>query len=110
MEILLGVRACDPAAAEHSLISALGEPSQRKPKHLFWRGKAAFIAAQLPAEARRCEVNFVTTKDKARISDLFNGDSGDKGDDGAEALPPAGSDENPAAPPAGGDKGGAAGR
>ena len=70
VEIGLSVRRCDPDKLARALIEVLGEPNVRKHNHYLWRGELALVAGQMPSTGRRCEVSFVTTKDKKRVAEL----------------------------------------
>lgn len=70
VEILLDVNACQPEALGTWLSSTLGKPEQQTGARMFWSNEHAFIAAALPAEPGRCELNFVAAGDTARIDRL----------------------------------------
>lgn len=70
VEISVVVKACDPEAAERTLTDLLGAPVEKRDKRAFWRSSGSFVAAQLPAEARRCEISFVAPDDADRIAEL----------------------------------------
>lgn len=70
IEILLDVSFCRPEGIEAFLIHKLGQPKGRVGKRAFWSNDYVHISAALPAEPTRCEVNFVSVKDQARIDSL----------------------------------------
>lgn len=70
IEILIDVPFCRPEGLEAFLTHTLGEPKGRVGKRAFWSNEYVYISAALPAEPRRCEVNFVSVKDQARIDKL----------------------------------------
>jgi hypothetical protein len=73
VEILLNIPRCTEGALRHWATSNLGKPSEEAGNRLFWSGRHAFIAAQVPAERSRCELNFVAATDAERIAQLRAG-------------------------------------
>jgi hypothetical protein len=69
-EILLDVNACRPDALGAWLADTLGKAVQQAERRMFWSNDHVFIAAALPAEPGRCEINFVAAGDTARIERL----------------------------------------
>jgi len=70
VEIELAVRRCNHQDLVPALIDVLGEPNVRKQNHYIWKSGAAFIAGVIPAQARRCELSFVSPDDKKRVAEL----------------------------------------
>lgn len=69
-EILLDVPGCDPEALKGFLASRLGPAAGRDGARAFWQNEYVFISAALPAGPSRCEVNFVSLRDQARVKKL----------------------------------------
>lgn len=69
-EILLDVPGCDPEALKGFLAGRLGPAAGRSGNRAFWQNKYIFISAALPKGPSRCEVNFVSINDQARIKRL----------------------------------------
>lgn len=70
VEILLDVSSCRHEELDAFLVSKLGEPIRRTGKRVFWSNEYVHVSAALPAEALRCEVNFVAASDRKRIEGL----------------------------------------
>lgn len=70
VEILLDVNACRPKELGPWLVGKLGKPAKQTDSHMSWSNEHVFIAAALPAEPGRCEINFVAASDTARIERL----------------------------------------
>lgn len=69
-EILLDVSNCAGDALEAYLSERMGEPHGRAGKRIFWSSEHSYVSAGLPIEGRRCEINFVSVGDEARIARL----------------------------------------
>jgi hypothetical protein len=70
VEILLDVSSCRHEELDAFLVSKVGEPIRRTGKRAFWSNEYVHISAALPADALRCEVNFVSETDTRRIENL----------------------------------------
>jgi hypothetical protein len=72
-EIAMSIRGCDPDKAEQALAKAIGEPTERADKQLFWVKKAMFVSAKLRKEGTTCDLSFVDPADQARVDELRAG-------------------------------------
>lgn len=69
-EILLALGPCDAQAVDRWLTSKLGVASAQRGRALVWPGKAATVAALLPARDGICEVHFLEPTDEKRLAQL----------------------------------------
>lgn len=71
VEILLAVQgACNTESLDKWLSSKLGSAPTRRGKAFVWPGKAATVAALLPAADGECRVHFLDPKDETRLAEL----------------------------------------
>ena len=71
VEILLAVQgACNTEAIDKWLSSRLGSAPTRRGMAFVWPGKAATVAALLPATDGECRVHFLDPKDETRLAEL----------------------------------------
>jgi hypothetical protein len=70
VELLLDVPGCRPDELQAWLKSQLGDSPETTGNLAIWKGKNTTKLAQLPAQPARCEVNFVSNKDPARIAQI----------------------------------------
>jgi hypothetical protein len=70
VEILLALGPCDREAVDRWLTSKLGVASAQRGRALVWTGKAATVAALLPARDGICEIHFLEPTDQKRLAQL----------------------------------------
>jgi hypothetical protein len=71
VEILLAMgQPCNTEALDRWLTSKLGSASGTRGKALVWNGKAATVAALLPAKDGECRIHFLDPKDEKRLAEL----------------------------------------
>jgi hypothetical protein len=69
-EILLSLSGCRDGEVRAWLEQSLGKPTASSEKRATWKTRTVFVAAGLPAEPGRCEINFVAPTDTKRIAEL----------------------------------------
>lgn len=71
VEILLAVaQPCNTEALDRWLTDKLGPATGARGKAMVWSGKAATVAALLPAKDGECRIHFLDPKDDARLAQL----------------------------------------
>lgn len=80
VEILLAMgQPCNTEALDRWLTNKLGAASGTRGKALVWTGKAATIAALLPAKDGECRIHFLDPKDDKRLAQLEKESGGGSG-------------------------------
>jgi hypothetical protein len=69
-EIVLEVNGCNVDSLKRWLKSEFGDPSKSTDDRMYWSGKYAFIAAQVPASQATCEIYMVDPHDTKRVAEL----------------------------------------
>lgn len=69
-EILLALGPCDTQAVDAWLTEKLGPAPGQRGRALVWPGKAATVAALLPASDGVCQVHFLEPNDEKRLGQL----------------------------------------
>lgn len=70
VEIDILVERCNGPELRGWLRSQFGTPSEETEGAAFWKQKIVFIAAKVPPSTGECKVNFVETKNTARVDKL----------------------------------------
>ncbi len=87
-EIWVTVQRCKVAKTMKWMKKTFGKPTKETGPALVWKGKHAFIAAQVPAPDGDCQLHFVNPKSTNRITKL-----GEKLDEQATPKPKSKGDE-----------------
>lgn len=70
VEIVLEVSGCNVDSLKRWLESEFGAPSKKTEDRMFWSGKYAFIAAQVPSSHATCQIFMVDPHDEKRVAEL----------------------------------------